>query len=169
MVVLLLVDGLELTEVLWTNERRRPFAPRHDWVPGTDAPKVSIHVPCYNEPPHMVIETLDALARLDYPNFEVIVVDNNTKDEAVWKPLEAHCASLGPRFRFFHLPQWPGYKAGALNFALANTAQDLARRHAIGARRGGAQGVGSATTNAVVSSSIIILLMDYLLTSVFFS
>ena len=35
--------------------------------------------------------------------------------------------------------------------------------------RGGAQGVGSATTNAVVSSSILILLMDYLLTSVFFS
>ena len=35
--------------------------------------------------------------------------------------------------------------------------------------RGGAQGVGSATTNAVVSSSIVILLMDYLLTSVFFS
>jgi phospholipid/cholesterol/gamma-HCH transport system permease protein len=35
--------------------------------------------------------------------------------------------------------------------------------------RGGAQGVGSATTNAVVSSSILILLTDYLLTSVFFS
>jgi cellulose synthase/poly-beta-1,6-N-acetylglucosamine synthase-like glycosyltransferase len=29
--------------------------------------KVSIHVPAYNEPPEMVIETLDALARLDYP------------------------------------------------------------------------------------------------------
>jgi phospholipid/cholesterol/gamma-HCH transport system permease protein len=35
--------------------------------------------------------------------------------------------------------------------------------------RGGAQGVGEATTNAVVSSSILILLTDYLLTSVFFS
>jgi phospholipid/cholesterol/gamma-HCH transport system permease protein len=35
--------------------------------------------------------------------------------------------------------------------------------------RGGAQGVGAATTNAVVSGSILILLMDYLLTSVFFS
>jgi phospholipid/cholesterol/gamma-HCH transport system permease protein len=35
--------------------------------------------------------------------------------------------------------------------------------------RGGAQGVGAATTNAVVSSSILILLTDYLLTSVFFS
>jgi phospholipid/cholesterol/gamma-HCH transport system permease protein len=35
--------------------------------------------------------------------------------------------------------------------------------------RGGAQGVGAATTAAVVSASITILLTDYLLTSVFFS
>lgn len=124
LLLLLLVDGFELTEVLWTNERRRPFAPRYDWQPDTDAPKVSIHVPCYNEPPHMVIETLDALAKLDYPNYEVLVIDNNTKDEAVWKPLQEHCAKLGAKFRFFHLPQWPGYKAGALNYALTQTAAD---------------------------------------------
>ena len=74
-----------------------------------------------NEPPHMVIETLNALALLDYPNFEVLVIDNNTKDEAVWKPLEEHCELLGKRFHFFHLPKWPGYKAGALNFALKQT------------------------------------------------
>lgn len=35
--------------------------------------------------------------------------------------------------------------------------------------RGGAQGVGAATTAAVVSASITILLTDYLLTSVFFA
>jgi exo-beta-1,3-glucanase (GH17 family)/cellulose synthase/poly-beta-1,6-N-acetylglucosamine synthase-like glycosyltransferase len=125
LLALLLVDGFELTEVIWANERRRKFEP-HDWQPPLDAPKVSIHVPCYNEPPHMVISTLNALARLDYPNFEVIVVDNNTKDDLVWKPLEMHCAFLGPRFHFFHLPQWPGFKAGALNFALAQTAPDAA-------------------------------------------
>lgn len=122
LLALLLVDGLELTEVLWAN-RRRDFKPL-DWQPGEDAPKVSIHVPCYNEPPHMVMQTLDALAALSYPNFEVLVVDNNTKDEAVWKPLEDYCAKLGSRFRFFHLPKWPGYKAGALNFALTETAKD---------------------------------------------
>lgn len=124
LLALLLVDGLELTEVLWTSQKRRFFAPHTDWTPPDHAPKVSIHLPCYNEPPHMVIETLEALARLNYPNFEVIVVDNNTKDEAVWKPLEEHCAKLGARFRFFHLPRWPGFKAGALNFALAQTALD---------------------------------------------
>src|SRR5207253_2933562 len=66
------------------------------------APKVSIHVPAYNEPPAMLIETLDALARLDYPDFEVLVIDNNTRDEPVWRPVEAHCAQLGARFRVFH-------------------------------------------------------------------
>jgi exo-beta-1,3-glucanase (GH17 family) len=124
LLALLLVDGYELAEVVWANEQRRYFEPHIDWRPPHDAPKVSIHVPCYNEPPHMVIATLDALARLDYPNYEVIVVDNNTQDEAVWKPLEHHCAKLGDRFRFFHLPKWPGFKAGALNFALAQTSVD---------------------------------------------
>ena len=124
LLALLLVDGLELTEVLWANEQKRKFEPHDNWIPPSDVPKVSIHVPCYNEPPHMVIETLNALAKLDYPNFEVLVIDNNTKDEAIWKPLEEYCATLGARFRFFHLPKWPGYKAGALNFALRQTATD---------------------------------------------
>ena len=35
--------------------------------------------------------------------------------------------------------------------------------------KGGAQGVGAATTNAVVSASILILAANYILTSVFFS
>ena len=35
--------------------------------------------------------------------------------------------------------------------------------------KGGAQGVGAATTNAVVSASILILLSNYLLTQFFFS
>ena len=88
------------------------------------APKVSLHVPIHREPPELVIETLNAIARLDYPNFEVLVIDNNTDDEALWRPVEAHCARLGPRFRFFHLLPWPGYKSGALNHGLQQTAAD---------------------------------------------
>jgi phospholipid/cholesterol/gamma-HCH transport system permease protein len=34
---------------------------------------------------------------------------------------------------------------------------------------GGAQGVGRATTNAVVSSSIMLLIFDYILTEIFFA
>ena len=35
--------------------------------------------------------------------------------------------------------------------------------------RGGAEGVGAATTNAVVSASILILVSNYLITGIFFS
>ena len=35
--------------------------------------------------------------------------------------------------------------------------------------KGGAQGVGNATTNAVVSSSILILIFNYLITEMFFT
>ena len=85
-------------------------------------PRVSIHVPTYNEPPQMVIETLNALARLDYENFEVIVLDNNTPDpQAAWTPVAEHCRKLGPAFRFYHFDGIKGFKGGALNKALALT------------------------------------------------
>ena len=84
-------------------------------------PYVSIHVPCCNEPPEIVIETLNAIANLNYPNFEVIVLDNNTKDPDIWKPVQAHCIKLGERFRFFHVDYLEGAKAGALNACLKQT------------------------------------------------
>jgi cellulose synthase/poly-beta-1,6-N-acetylglucosamine synthase-like glycosyltransferase len=87
-------------------------------------PKVSLHVPAYAEPPELVIATLDALAELRYPNFEVLVIDNNTPDPELWRPVASHCKRLGPRFRFFHVDRLPGAKAGALNFALRHTAAD---------------------------------------------
>ena len=89
----ILTEGIELASSLWRVERRALRAA----IP-EKPPRVSIHVPCYNEPPDMVIETLDALARLDYDNYEVIVLDNNTPDPAVWQPVAAHCAALGQKF-----------------------------------------------------------------------
>ncbi|PAU57944.1 glycosyltransferase [Pseudomonas indica] len=121
-VIVLLTEAHELAEAVWTSKRRRPFPP----VTAENAyrPKVSVHVPCYNEPPEMVKETLDALARLDYPDYEVLVIDNNTKDPAVWEPVQAYCETLGPRFRFFHVAPLAGFKGGALNYALERTAPD---------------------------------------------
>jgi cellulose synthase/poly-beta-1,6-N-acetylglucosamine synthase-like glycosyltransferase len=72
----------------------------------------------------MVRKTLEALAKVDYPNLEVLVMDNNTKDPAVWQPVEEDCKRLGAKFRFFHLENWPGFKAGAINHALEQTASD---------------------------------------------
>jgi len=112
----ILTEGIEMAASLWRVERRNVLSA----IPEI-SPRVSVHVPCYNEPPQMVIETLEHLAKLDYENFEVIVLDNNTPDEATWRPVEAYCATLGPRFRFFHMDNVKGFKAGALNEALALT------------------------------------------------
>ena len=120
---ILLINGFEFTEVLW----RREWV-RHAGMLRPDSPEkqpfVSIHLACYNEPPEMVIVTLDSLAELDYQNYEVLVIDNNTKDPAVWGPVKDYCEKLGKRFRFFHLEPWPGFKAGALNFGLKETAPE---------------------------------------------
>lgn len=93
----------------WTREVMRP-APTHP-------PFVSLHVAAYNEPPEMLIETIRSLEALDYPWFEIVVVDNNTEDEEVWRPVEEYCHGR-PGVRFVHVAPWPGYKAGALNLAL---------------------------------------------------
>jgi exo-beta-1,3-glucanase (GH17 family)/cellulose synthase/poly-beta-1,6-N-acetylglucosamine synthase-like glycosyltransferase len=88
------------------------------------APKVSIHIPAYNEPPEMLKQTLDAVARLDYPNFECVVAINNTPDPALTQPIEEHCKLLGDRFKFLNLQNLKGFKAGALRVALEHTADD---------------------------------------------
>ncbi|HQQ62588.1 MAG TPA: glycosyltransferase [Pseudomonadales bacterium] len=119
--IVMFAEAHELAETVWS-QRRRPFA----GVATEEGyrPKVCIQVPCYNEPPDMVKETLDALAALDYPDFEVMIIDNNTKDENVWRPVEEYCKQLGPRFRFFHVAPLEGFKGGALNWALERTSAD---------------------------------------------
>ena len=55
----------------------------------------------------MLKATLDAVARLDYPNFECVVVINNTPDPAMWRPIEEHCRTLGERFKFVNADNLP--------------------------------------------------------------
>jgi len=121
-VIVLLIEAHEWAEALWVKDRRRGFKPVQ--VDDEELPMISVHVPAYNEPADMMIETLDALARLDYPRYEVIVIDNNTTDPDVWRPVESHCARLGKRFRFYHVAPLPGFKSGALNFALERTSAE---------------------------------------------
>jgi exo-beta-1,3-glucanase (GH17 family)/cellulose synthase/poly-beta-1,6-N-acetylglucosamine synthase-like glycosyltransferase len=120
---LLIADSFDLVETIFGRVQKRHYEP----LPapeGAILPKVSIHLPICNEPPHMVRATLDALAALDYDRFEVLVIDNNTMDPHIWEPVAEHCARLGPKFRFFTLGKYKGFKAGALNFGLRQTAPD---------------------------------------------
>jgi cellulose synthase/poly-beta-1,6-N-acetylglucosamine synthase-like glycosyltransferase len=107
----------EICDALGSEQwRRRLIRAEPASVNDDDLPFISLHVPAHNEPPDMVLDTLRALLLLDYPNYEVIVIDDNTDEEALWRPLEAWCARHGAKFK--HLENWPGYKSGALNYAL---------------------------------------------------
>lgn len=83
-------------------------------------PKVLFQLPCYSEPPEIVMATMDKLNQMDYPNYQVMIIDNNTKDEALWRPLEAHAKKLGEKFIFIHVEGIKGAKAGAMNYANKN-------------------------------------------------
>ncbi len=111
----------EILDVLGRRKHPVPATP----VSGDYMPRVAVQVPMYNEPVPMVRDTLVALSRLDYPDFIVQAVDNNTKDPAVWRPVEQLCNELGERFSFLHLDPWPGFKAGALNEATRRLPPDV--------------------------------------------
>jgi cellulose synthase/poly-beta-1,6-N-acetylglucosamine synthase-like glycosyltransferase len=124
----------ELCEALGTerwHRRRVPLDPRRRVptgalraVPGREGapPLVCVQVPAHNEPPGMVIDTLRALLRVDYPRVQIVVIDDNTDDESLWRPVESWCQRHGVTFK--HLENWPGYKSGALNYALAHLTDD---------------------------------------------
>lgn len=112
------LNGLQLLRRMRTPLVRTDSDGLRAHHPAEHFPFVSIHVAAHNEPPELVIDTLNALARLDYPLFEVILIDNNTADPAAWLPVKAHVDQLGLRFRFLHRRGVIGAKAGALNIAL---------------------------------------------------
>ena len=115
----------EICDALGTeNWRRRVSQTAATVRPPGDLPFVSLHVPAHNEPPDMVIATLRALTRLDYPRFEIILIDDNTDDERLWRPVQEWCARH--RVKFAHLEDWPGYKSGALNYALRELTDERA-------------------------------------------
>ncbi|MDQ6722263.1 MAG: glycosyltransferase [Candidatus Dormibacteraeota bacterium] len=76
-------------------------------------PFVSVHVAAYNEK-RVIERLLTALSQLDYPEYEVIVVDDSTDDSMLilnrWKDR--------PRFKILHRNSRQGFKGGALSEAL---------------------------------------------------
>lgn len=79
-------------------------------------PFVSVHVAAYNEK-RVIERLLTALDQLDYPEYEVVVVDDST-DESV-QILQRWVRR--PRFKILHRNTRAGYKGGALREALKVT------------------------------------------------
>ncbi len=120
----------ELCDALGTEHWRRRIRRGMATVapPGYE-PFVSLHVPAHNEPPEMVIETLTSLLHLDYANYEIIAIDDNSDDPQLWHPVDEWCARHG--VKFVHLSDWPGYKSGALNVALRRLTNESAELIAV--------------------------------------
>src|SRR6266704_3532338 len=115
----------EICDALGTERWTRRVTPQIGFdVAGSDLPMISLHVPAHNEPPDMVIDTLRSLLRLDYPRYEIILIDDTTDNEALWRPVEAWCHRHDVKFA--HLADWPGYKSGALNYALREMTDERA-------------------------------------------
>jgi len=76
-------------------------------------PFVSIHIAAYNEE-RVIGRLLDACDKLDYPNFEVILVDDSTDGTAA----VAERFADHPRFKIIHREHRSGFKGGALRVAL---------------------------------------------------
>uniref|UniRef100_UPI003592EE4C glycosyltransferase n=1 Tax=Pricia sp. TaxID=2268138 RepID=UPI003592EE4C len=110
--LIIIICLLEIMKLkLWLGFQKRP-----KMLANSKRPMVSVHLAICNEPPSMVISTIKGILAQDYPDFEIIVIDNNTEERELWGPVGEFCASL-PNVRFFHLEKWPFYKSGALNFA----------------------------------------------------
>jgi exo-beta-1,3-glucanase (GH17 family)/cellulose synthase/poly-beta-1,6-N-acetylglucosamine synthase-like glycosyltransferase len=124
LVLITLARIQEIAAILFGPPPTRLLSRRSASVPAGYAPKVSIHVPAHREPPEMLKATLDSIAALEYPNFECVVIINNTPDAAFWRPVEEHCRTLGERFKFLNVEGVSGFKAGALRIALEHSAPD---------------------------------------------
>ena len=85
-------------------------------------PAVSILIPCYNEGEN-VRETLEYLLRQDYPNYEIIAINDGSKDntlDILWQLADEH-----PQIRVINLASNQGKAVGLRTAALLANSEIL--------------------------------------------
>ncbi|HVY75111.1 MAG TPA: polysaccharide deacetylase family protein, partial [Puia sp.] len=87
---------------------------------GSDAPLASIIIPAYNEEVNAV-SSVQNLLQADYPNFDIIFVDDGSVDDTYRRVLQAFRDE--PRVRVYTKPN--GGKASALNFGMMQSAAEF--------------------------------------------
>ncbi|WP_235445594.1 MULTISPECIES: poly-beta-1,6-N-acetyl-D-glucosamine synthase [Gulbenkiania] len=103
----------------WRHERRDGPYNRPVSLPGT--PPVSVLIPCFNEGENAE-ETISHALKLDYPDFEVIAINDGSRDNT--GEVLDRLAARHPRLRVVHLAQNQGK-------AMALQAGSLVARHDI--------------------------------------
>ena len=106
------VSSLSAFLILSRTRDRKDEATAHAgwWEPG-EAPKASILIATYNEEKEVLERTIVGALALDYPRFDVLVLDDGKRE---W--LKAFCATRG--VRHVTRPDNKGAKAGNMNHAL---------------------------------------------------
>jgi cellulose synthase/poly-beta-1,6-N-acetylglucosamine synthase-like glycosyltransferase/peptidoglycan/xylan/chitin deacetylase (PgdA/CDA1 family) len=102
--------------VLMNRERRKNRSLKFVEISPENAPLVSLIVPAYNEEVNAV-SSLKNLLRQDYPNFNIVFVDDGSKDETYKRVKEAFPAN--PKIQIYTKPN--GGKASALNYGIEQT------------------------------------------------
>lgn len=85
-------------------------------------PEVTIVVPAYNEGP-VIQASIRSLLELDYPNYEIVVIDDGSSDDTCLKARELEGRYSKVRVRV--LSKRNGGKASALNLGIEAAASDL--------------------------------------------
>lgn len=116
--------ALELFLIFDVTKRHRMRKTDFIELPENYKPFVSIFVPICKEPAEVVKSTLTSLSNLDYENYEVCALVNNTPYNKDVEDIKKICDSLGERVKFFYFPKIEGFKAGVLNYALKLTSPE---------------------------------------------
>src|SRR5664279_4079366 len=86
-------------------------------------PLVCIVVPCHNEGPQ-IFETVECLLRCDYPNFEILLVNDGSTDKT--RQVLEDLATRNPKVRVIHFAQNQGKAVALTTAALITSAEYLA-------------------------------------------
>ena len=120
--IILSIGRMIAMAVLAAIQKRKEVGERngHDFVfDANNAPLVSVIIPAYNEQVNAV-RTVKSLVAQDYPNLEVIFVDDGSKDET--------CKTVKDAFNnvsnVYVFTKQNGGKATALNFGIENSKAD---------------------------------------------
>ncbi len=110
--ILILYSFMDHLESLYKVRGKEGFRYRED----SSLPMISLIVPAYNEGP-VIQPAMRALLAMDYPNYEVIVVDDGSTDDTYEKALEVARKSLEVEVRV--ITKRNGGKADALNTGIS--------------------------------------------------
>ena len=89
-------------------------------ISNADTIRLSFQIMTRAEPLAVVIATIKSLLAIKSADDEILIIDNNHTDKALYEPLANYCAALSSKLkvRFYHIDKVANYKSGALNLAL---------------------------------------------------